>query len=89
MDILIAPEIATGREEILCWMPSAEPHSRTLDAVAQPLDLAALPVCGPACGGRAAKAESTAEAGPAAPRGAALDLRTAQFGSGHALNRAR
>ena len=65
MDTLIAPGIATGREGILCW-PSAEPHFRTLDAVAQPLDLAALQVCGPACGGRSAKVE---HAGPAVPCG--------------------
>jgi hypothetical protein len=33
-------------------------------------------VCGPACGGRAAKAEPAVDAGPAAPQGAALLLST-------------
>jgi hypothetical protein len=47
-------------------MPSAEPHSRTLDAGAHRFDLAALPVCGPACDGRPAKAGPVADAGPAA-----------------------
>ena len=36
--------------------------------------LRVLPVCGPACAARAAKAERGADAGPAAPRGAALIL---------------
>ena len=65
------------------WTPRSEggrPLSRQAACRVSDLDLRAPPPCGPACGGRAAKAEPTADAGPAAPRGAALLGDTARFG---------